>query len=199
MGNVLKAKGTVSSCPVPGSVRTFRKFYVGLKLSLALSVVSSGTGGCRAVSARSGEDGKGGTGSQHRWEGREVALQWHRDGSSTGSRLWALGAGRCPEQCPTALGRSQCCDPCPGQCPMLGAVPHSRVCPIPKSTPHALSPCSARCCAQCPVPGQCLVLCPGTGSISVQSQFSPGVIPVQSQFNLRMIPVLCPVPGVIPV
>lgn len=66
MGNVLKAKGTVSSCPVPGSVRTFKKFYVGLKLSLALSVVSSGTGGCRAVSARSGEDGKGGTGSQHR-------------------------------------------------------------------------------------------------------------------------------------
>lgn len=59
VGNVLKAKGTVCSCPVPGSVRTFGKFYVELKSSLALSVVSSGTGECRAASARSGGDGKG--------------------------------------------------------------------------------------------------------------------------------------------
>lgn len=50
MRNVLKAKGTVSSCPMPSSVHTFGKFYVGLKLSLALSVVSSGTGVCRVVS-----------------------------------------------------------------------------------------------------------------------------------------------------
>lgn len=70
MGNVLKAKGTASSYPVPSSVHTFGKFYVGLKLSLALSVVSSGTGVCRAASVHSVGDGKGSAGSQHRWDRR---------------------------------------------------------------------------------------------------------------------------------
>lgn len=92
-GKCLKSQGDCVFLPSARLCLYLRKFYVGLKLSLALSVMSSGTGACRAASARSGGDGKGRTGAQHRWEGRggEVALQWRRDGWPP-ARLWVLDA-----------------------------------------------------------------------------------------------------------
>lgn len=190
----------MSSCPVPGSVRTFGKFYVGLKLSLALSVVSSGTGGCRAASARSGGDGRGWQG-----RGREVTLQWHQDVNArcgAGARSSVPHPWCSPSAVTCAQGSAPCLvpfptpryAPFPNLCPMLCprcSAPRPVLCPVSnaRSVPGAVPgsrcnpsalPVPSRCCAQCPVPGAVPGAVPWCGAILGSS-----AVPVQFQGSAR--------------